>query len=344
MSKVNLSSSHAKTKLLPKLTLEEYLKKNVIGTIDGLPSIVDTLIIHQAGLSDPTKPVGSFFISGPTGTGKTYLVETVSEYLHGVVKLLKIDCGTYASDHEVARLLGSPPGYLGHRESPPMLAQNNVNAAASDKSPISVVLFDEADKAGNGLHKTLLSLLDKATIQLGDNTTTSFQNSLVFFTSNYGQSELFSLNKHGGKPALGFGEGHEVTTAKHKEIVMKTIGKAMSPEFINRLDHWITFSPHTEADTKAILTLELTKIINFVKGRLGSRAPDMCISDEMYKYLLTNGYSKEYGARPLKRLLRASVLLPLAKALGDNNLTGTMYYHVEDGKPIHEFQEAAQAA
>ncbi len=147
--------------------------------------------MFQAGLAPEGRPVGVFLLLGPTGTGKTKTVEALAEVLHGSEKnVLKVDCGEFQMEHEVAKLIGAPPGYLGHRETQPMLTQQKLNAVTSEKCAISLVLFDEIEKAAPSMTRLLLGVLDKGILRLGDNSTVNFEKSLVFLTSNLGAREM----------------------------------------------------------------------------------------------------------------------------------------------------------
>jgi ATP-dependent Clp protease ATP-binding subunit ClpA len=147
--------------------------------------------MFQAGLAPEGRPVGVFLLLGPTGTGKTKTVEALAEILHGSSKnLLKVDCGEFQMEHEVAKLIGAPPGYLGHRETQPMLTQQKLNAVTSEKCELSLVLFDEIEKAAPSMTRLLLGVLDKGVLRLGDNSTVNFEKSLVFLTSNLGAREM----------------------------------------------------------------------------------------------------------------------------------------------------------
>lgn len=290
----------------------QYLNKTIIGEIDGLDEIASSILLHQAGLSPEDRPIGSFFVSGPTGTGKTYLVEVLAIFLHNNhKKVLKIDCGSYAADHEVARLIGAPPGYLGHKETPPLFNQERIDKLASASSPIGLVLFDEADKAHDSMQKLLLSILDKGELRLGDNSMASFTNTMVFFTSNYGQEKIHKLSQH----QLGFsGPAAPLDMAKIKDITNGEIRKVLRPEFMNRIDHWITFPPLTKDSVAAILKLEIAKVDDLLKRKFKT-APKLTLGPHVKDWLIENGYSKSYGARPIKRLLRKTLLEPLAEAL-----------------------------
>ena len=173
----------------------------LVGQPDAIETIVPYIQMHEAGLSPEGRPVGVMLLHGPTGTGKTRTVEALAEVLHGSGKnLLKVDCGEFQMEHEVAKLIGAPPGYLGHRETQAMLNQAKINGVASEGSDISIILFDEIEKAAPSMTRLLLGILDRANLRLGDNTTVNFERTLIFMTSNLGAKSIQRANK----PDFGF--------------------------------------------------------------------------------------------------------------------------------------------
>src|SRR5690349_16531331 len=173
----------------------------LVGQPEAIETIIPYIQMHQAGLAPEGRPMGVVLLLGPTGTGKTRTVEALAEVLHGSSKnLLKVDCGEFQMEHEVAKLIGAPPGYLGHRETQPMLTQAKLAAITSDKSSLSVVLFDEVEKAAPSLQKLLLGVLDKASLRLGDNNVVNFERTLIFLTSNLGAHGMMKECS----PGLGF--------------------------------------------------------------------------------------------------------------------------------------------
>src|SRR3954468_5818685 len=181
--------------------LTAVLSSKVVGQPAATKVIVPYIQMYQAGLAPEGRPVGVFLLLGPTGTGKTKTVEALAEVLHGSEKnVLKVDCGEFQMEHEVAKLIGAPPGYLGHRETQPMLTQQKLNAVTSERCALSLVLFDEIEKAAPSMTRLLLGVLDKGVLRLGDNSTVNFEKSLVFLTSNLGAREMMrELN-----PDFGF--------------------------------------------------------------------------------------------------------------------------------------------
>src|SRR6267378_2881984 len=224
--------------------LTAILAKKVVGQPAATNVIVPYIQMFQAGLAPEGRPVGVFLLLGPTGTGKTKTVEALAEVIHGSEKnLLKVDCGEFQMEHEVAKLIGAPPGYLGHRETQPILTQQKLNAVTSEKSALSIVLFDEIEKAAPSMTRLLLGVLDKATLRLGDNTAVSFEKSLVFLTSNLGAREMLKeINPDFGFQA-GMKKERQDLTGKLQAIGLAAVRKKFSPEFVNRIDAVITYQP-----------------------------------------------------------------------------------------------------
>ncbi|MFB3825687.1 MAG: AAA family ATPase [Bryobacteraceae bacterium] len=293
--------------------LTAVLSQKVVGQPAATKVIVPYVQMYQAGLAPEGRPVGVFLLLGPTGTGKTKTVEALAEVLHGSEKnILKIDCGEFQMEHEVAKLIGAPPGYLGHRETQPMLSQQKLNAVTSERCSLSLVLFDEIEKAAPSLTRLLLGVLDKGILRLGDNSVVNFERSLVFLTSNLGAREMMrEIN-----PDFGF---QPVRTAERAELLKKlqnvalvAVRKRFSPEFVNRIDCIITYQPLTAESLAQILDHQITDLQNHVNTRLGSRSFTLEVPFEARQFLLSKGTSAEYGARELNRTIHRHLTQPLA--------------------------------
>src|SRR5690242_6385880 len=255
----------------PAENLTAILSQKVVGQPNATRVIVPYIQMFQAGLAPEGRPVGVFLLLGPTGTGKTKTVEALAEVLHGSEKnVLKVDCGEFQMEHEVAKLIGAPPGYLGHRETQPMLTQQKLNAVTSEKCGLSLVLFDEIEKAAPSMTRLLLGVLDKGILRLGDNSTVNFEKSLVFLTSNLGAREMMKeINPDFGFQSAGTKDRPAGDlTSKLQAIALVAVRKRFSPEFVNRIDCVITYQPLTQESLAAILDHQIDDLQNHVNTRL----------------------------------------------------------------------------
>ncbi len=293
----------------------------VVGQPTAITNIVPFIEIHRAGLSPEDRPAGVFLLLGPTGTGKTKTVEAVAEALHGSArKLLKVDCGEFQMEHEVAKLIGAPPGYLGHRETQPLLTQTKLNAVVSQYSDLAIVLFDEIAKAAPSMARLLLGILDKATLRLGDNTMVNFEKSLIFLTSNLGARAMGrELRPSFGYEAIVPRDRERMNT-KLESIGLNAVRKKFSPEFVNRLDAVITYRPLTAESLAHILDKHLDDLQRHIDNRLGDRGFRLDVTARTRKFLLKNGTSDEYGARELKRVLHRHLVQPLARLYSSGDI------------------------
>lgn len=300
--------------------LQASLESRVVGQDEALKQVLRVVQIQSIGLSHPGKPLGSMLFLGPTGTGKTRVVEALAEVLHGSsTQLLKIDCAEFQHSHEIAKLLGSPPGYLGHRETAPLLCQDAL-LAISGPIRVSLVLFDEIEKASDALWNLLLGILDKGTLTLGDNRRVDFSRAMIFMTSNVGSVEMARLNS----PGLGFSQvlPDEITSAKSADAAAR---KKFMPEFINRLDAVVVFKTLQSEHLKRILLLELGAIQRriFEASALNkSTVPHFVLKlgDSMEAFLLEKGTDPRYGARHLKRALETLLVQDLANLLSSQQI------------------------
>ena len=332
----------------PAADLSAVLSQKVVGQPAATRVIVPYIQMFQAGLAPEGRPVGIFLLLGPTGTGKTKTIEALAEVLHGSEKhLLKIDCGEFQMEHEVAKLIGAPPGYLGHRETQPMLTQQKLNAVTSEKCSLSLVLFDEIEKAAPSMTRLLLGVLDKGLLRLGDNTSVNFEKSLVFLTSNLGAREMMKeLNPDFGFQSARHAERADLTS-KLQAIALVAVRKRFSPEFVNRIDCIITYQPLTPESLAAILDQQITDLQSHVNTRLGNRSFTLDVPFESRQFLLKTGTSAEYGARELNRTIHRHLTQPLATmvALNQVNAGATVRVEVsEDGEKLLLRAHDAQGA
>jgi ATP-dependent Clp protease ATP-binding subunit ClpA len=289
------------------------LKDILVGQPEAIDTIIPFIQMHQAGLAPEGRPVGVVLLLGPTGTGKTRTVEALAEVLHGSPKnLLKVDCGEFQMEHEVAKLIGAPPGYLGHRETQPMLTQPKVNSVATENSDISLVLFDEIEKAAPSMTRLLLGILDKATLRLGDNSTVNFERTLIFLTSNLGAKSIQRLNK----PDFGYEAmlpaQEPADSGKLQSVGMSAVRHKFSPEFVNRIDSVITYKPLDRDACEVILDQILVTFSRLIHNRLGIRGFRLQCTAAARNLLLDLGTSVEFGARELKRTVQRNFIQPVA--------------------------------
>ncbi|MFN7650030.1 MAG: AAA family ATPase [Acidobacteriota bacterium] len=308
------------------------LAERVIGQPESLDAIIPYIQMYQAGLSPEGRPIGVFLLLGPTGTGKTRTVEALAEVLHGSAKnVLRVDCGEYQMEHEVAKLIGAPPGYLGHRETQPLLTQVKLNAVMSEENNLSIVLFDEIEKAAGSLQRLLLGVLDKATLRLGDNSTVNFERSLIFLTSNLGAREMarelrpeFGLETATVRRAEGAAarpiDGGRNAAKRLETVAVAAVKRKFSPEFINRIDLMLTYQSLDAAALEKILELQVRGLQEHLDRRLGERSFQVEVPKRTRQFLLRHGTSVEYGARELKRTMHRFVMQPLAAMVAEGRV------------------------
>ena len=289
------------------------LSRKLIGQSAATKAIIPYVYMHQSGLAIEGRPAGIFLLLGPSGTGKTKTVEAIAEILHGSAKkVVKIDCGEFQMEHETAKLIGAPPGYLGHRETVPMLTQQQLLENASENCDLTLVLFDEIEKAAHSLTKLLLGILDKATLRLGDNTSVNFEKCLIFFTSNLGAREMLKeLNPELGFLTNKFKSRTELSN-RLENIALGAVRKRFSPEFVNRIDAVVTYQPLDKDSLETILDHNVRELQDHVNSRLGEQCFAIDVSPAARTFLLERGISEEYGARELKRTIHRELTQPLA--------------------------------
>jgi ATP-dependent Clp protease ATP-binding subunit ClpA len=302
-------------------TLESDLRKRIVGQDDAIQQIINIYQTHLAGMSSPGRPIGNFLFLGPTGSGKTRMVEAVAESLLGDARaVIKIDCAEFQHSHEIAKLIGSPPGYLGHRETHPLLSQEVLNQHHTERVKLSFVLFDEIEKASDTLWNLLLGILDKATLTLGDNRRVDFSRTLIFMTSNLGASEMNALIR----PNLGFAPrlNEDSLVGRISTAGVEAARRKFTPEFINRIDKTVVFKPLGDAELRKILTLEL----NIVQQRVFSAANAapfvFDVTTPAREFLLREGTDWKYGARHLKRSIDRHLVHPMSNLIATGQVRG----------------------
>jgi ATP-dependent Clp protease ATP-binding subunit ClpB len=299
---------------------EEELRQRVVGQNEAVQALVDLYQVFCAGLHSAGRPVGNLLFLGPTGSGKTRTVEAAAEILFGDSRaVIKVDCAEFQHSHEIAKLIGSPPGYLGHRETHPLITQEALAASHRDHLKLSFLLFDEIEKASDALWQLLLGMLDKATLTLGDNRRVDLSQTVIFLTSNLGGSQIADL-MHGG---MGFIQPKDKgTTALYEKVENTAVAAArrkFSPEFMNRLDRVVVFHPLKRAELEEVLEIELRQVQRRVLDST-TRPFFFRITNEGREFLLEEGTDQRYGARHLKRAIERNVVCPLSRLLATGQL------------------------
>ncbi|HET9402711.1 MAG TPA: AAA family ATPase [Candidatus Acidoferrales bacterium] len=314
-------SSRAQQVLDPSLRsndtqeFEGSLRARIVGQDEALRAVVDMFQVFTAGLNSPGRPVGNFLFLGPTGSGKTRIVEAAAEILFGDPRaVIKVDCAEFQHSHEIAKLIGSPPGYLGHRETHPLITQEELAKFHTEKLKLSFLLFDEIEKASDSLWQLLLGMLDKATLTLGDNRRVDLSQTVIFLTSNLGGGEITELMQGG----MGFVQPKDKPSDKLDNKVTRTAVEAarkkFSPEFMNRLDKVVVFHPLRDEQLEQILEIELgmvqRRVLETARGQFLFR-----VTSAARNFLLKEGTDTRYGARHLKRAIERHLVYPLANLL-----------------------------
>ncbi len=311
-------------------TLEADLRKRIVGQDEAVRQIIDVYQTYLAGMCSPGRPIGNLLFLGPTGSGKTRLVEAAAESLMGDARaVVKIDCAEFQHSHEIAKLIGSPPGYLGHRETHPLLSQEVLNQFHTDKVKLSFVLFDEIEKASDALWNLLLGILDKAVLTLGDNRRVDFSRALIFMTSNLGAAEMGSILR----PNLGFAAGEyarrnaegivdEALTDKVQSAGVEAARRKFTPEFINRIDKIVVFHPLGANELRRILAIELNQVQQRIFSSTTTAPFVVNVGEDARDFLLREGTDLKYGARHLKRAVERNLVHPLSNLMATGQVRG----------------------
>ena len=322
-----LPRSRGRTRLVDLSNqLSAAFSQKLVGQPAAINAIVPYIQMYQAGLCPEGRPIGVFMLLGPTGTGKTRTVEALAEVLHGTSKkMLKIDCGEFQMEHEVAKLIGAPPGYLGHRETQPLLTQQKLNSVSSEVHDVAILLFDEIEKAASSMTRLLLGILDKATLRLGDNTSVNFEKTLIFMTTNLGAQSMAKVLT----PSFGFeamiGPSKSDTSVKLEKIGLAAVRRRFPPEFVNRIDSVVTYQPLDADSMVAILDQQIVDLQDHIDARLGARSFLLEVPTRTRRWLLKIGTSEQYGARELKRTLHRELIQPLACLLSNSRMQPGYY-------------------
>ncbi len=299
---------------------EAALRRKIVGQDEAVEALMEMYQVFRAGLNPPGRPVANLLFLGPTGSGKTRIVEAAAEILFGDARaVIKVDCAEFQHSHEIAKLIGSPPGYLGHRETHPLITQEALAQYHTEKLKLSFLLLDEIEKASDALWQLLLGILDKATLTLGDNRRVDLSQTMIFMTSNLGGSEITELLTGG----LGFVQPADKRESRLDEKIERTAAEAarrkFSPEFMNRIDKVVVFHPLRPEQLEKILDIELEMVQQRVLETAGKQFL-FRVTPEARAFLLREGTDIKYGARHLKRAIERHIVYPLANLLATEQI------------------------
>jgi len=292
---------------------EGALRRRIVGQDQAIEKVVEIYQMFLAGLNPPGRPVGNLLFLGPTGSGKTRVVEAMAESLFGDARAcIKIDCAEFQHSHEIAKLIGSPPGYLGHRETHPLLTQEALNQWHTEKLKLSILLFDEIEKASDALWQLLLGILDKATLTLGDNRRVDLSQCVIIMTSNLGAGEMTNLVDGG----LGFApKVVQIDSALDEKVQRTAVDAArrkFTPEFMNRIDKSVVFKTLRSEHLGQILEIELGLVQQRVLTAPAANQFVFNCTPKVKSFLLHEGTDPKYGARHLKRAIERHIVFQLA--------------------------------
>jgi ATP-dependent Clp protease ATP-binding subunit ClpB len=299
------------------------LGRSIVGQEEGVQAVVDLYQVFRAGLNVPGRPIGNLLFLGPTGSGKTRVVEAAAEVLFGDPRaMLKVDCAEFQHSHEIAKLIGSPPGYLGHRETHPLITQEALSQWHREDLKLSILLFDEIEKASDALWQLLLGILDKATLTLGDNRRVDLSYTLIIMTSNLGGIEITDLMTGG----MGFiqpeHQAAQELDSKVEHAAREAARRKFSPEFMNRIDKVVVFHMLQPEELERVLDIELTRLQERVLGSGASGHHFIFhVTGAARSFLLREGTDMRYGARHLKRAIERHLVYPMASLLATGQIS-----------------------
>ncbi len=312
--------------------MEDVLKKRIVGQDEAVKKISDTVKRSRAGISDPNRPIGSFLFLGPTGVGKTELTKALAEFLFDDDKaLIRVDMSEFMEKHSVSKLIGSPPGYVGHDEG------GGLTEAVRHR-PYSVILFDEIEKAHPEVFNILLQVLDNGRLTDAKGRVVNFRNTVIILTSNIGARYIDKMEK------IGFSSDSSEKTqyADAKSKVLEALKDHFRPEFLNRLDDSIVFEILSKDAISEIVKIQ----VDIVRERLLQKEIKLELSPAVYEHLASEGYSPQYGARPLKRLIQTKILTPIASLMVGKGLMkgGSMSVDFKDGEFIFDVKRGRKGS
>ena len=288
--------------------MEETLKKRIIGQDEAVKKIADTIKRSRAGIADPNRPIGSFIFLGPTGVGKTELTNALAGFVFDDEKsLIRVDMSEFMEKHSVSKLIGAPPGYVGHEEG-------GTFTEMIRHRPYSIILFDEIEKAHPEVFNILLQILDNGRLTDAKGRLVNFKNAVIIMTSNIGAQYIDKMEQIGFKDVSVTGDDNYLNV---KNKVLASLKDYFRPEFLNRLDDIIVFDILSQDAIKEIVKIQ----VDIVKERLSAKEIKMEVSPEALSYLAKEGYNPHYGARPLKRLIQNKILTQIASSMISKNLS-----------------------
>src|SRR5438552_4821845 len=307
------------------LDFERRLLGKIVGQERAVRRIVTTYQIYLAGLNMPGRPIGNLLFLGPTGSGKTRVVEASAEILFGNPRaFIKIDCAEFQHSHEVAKLIGWRRGELGHRETPPLLTQEAIDQHQTDRCRLSFILFDEIEKANDALWQLLLGILDKATLTLGDNRKVDLSRCVIFMTSNLGAVEMSEMLSGG----IGFTSGVKTDESNLESIDRKMFHTALdvakrkfSPEFMNRIDKVVVFRTLNQQHLRQVLDIELNEVQNRIMASQSDKQFIFRCTANTKDFLLREGTDLKYGARHLKRAIERHLVYPISNLIATGQIS-----------------------
>ncbi|HWR37820.1 MAG TPA: AAA family ATPase [Clostridia bacterium] len=325
---------------------ETAIRRKIVGQDAAIEKVAEIYQMFLAGLNPPGRPVGNLLFLGPTGSGKTRVVEALAESLFGDARaVIKIDCAEFQHSHEIAKLIGSPPGYLGHRETHPLLTQEALNQWHTEKLKLSILLFDEIEKASDALWQLLLGILDKATLTLGDNRRVDLSQCLIVMTSNLGAGEMNELLNG----SLGFAQTPAHLDTRLDDKINRTAVEAarrkFSPEFMNRIDKIVVFRTLRSEHLEQILEIELGMVQQRILQATGNNQFVFSCTPKVKQFLLAEGTDPKYGARHLKRAIERCIVFPLANLVATGQIKLGDFIRIDmDNESKMQFVKEAEGA
>ena len=286
------------------LDMERELREHIVGQDEAIEAVAKAVRRARAGLKDPRRPIGSFIFLGPTGVGKTELSKALARFLFGTEDaLVQIDMSGFMERHAVARLVGAPPGYVGYDDAGQL-------TEAVRRRPYSIIVFDEIEKAHPDTYNMLLQMMEEGTVTDARGRKVDFRNTILIMTSNIGADDVLRQG------SLGFTLGSVESNEAHvyedmRQKLMGRLRKLFRPEFLNRVDAVVVFRSLNHEDIRRIVDLEICKL----RDRMLDNGYDVQLTDKALDWLAISGYSSEYGARPLRRLIQQEVETPISDAL-----------------------------